>query len=36
MNLGNRLIKAAMLSTISIASLGLANTAFAQEATPQA
>lgn len=36
MNLGNRLIKATMLSTISIASLGLGTVAYAQDAAPQA
>lgn len=34
MNLGNRLIKATMLSTISIASLGLGTVAYAQDAAP--
>lgn len=36
MKLGNRLIKATMLSTISIASLGLGTVAHAQDAAPQA
>lgn len=36
MKLGNRVFKTAMLSTISIASMGLASTAYAQDETPQA
>jgi iron complex outermembrane recepter protein len=36
MKLGNRLLKATMLSTISVASLGLASIAHAQDAAPQA
>jgi outer membrane receptor protein involved in Fe transport len=36
MKLGNHLLKAAMLSTISIASLSLGSAAFAQDNTPQA
>lgn len=36
MNLGNRLIKATMLSTISVASLGLGTVAYAQDTAPQA
>ena len=36
MKLGNHLLKAAMLSTISIASLSVGSAAFAQENTPQA
>ncbi|MFN0045188.1 MAG: TonB-dependent receptor [Sphingorhabdus sp.] len=35
MNLANRLMKASMLSTISIASLGMGTIAYAQDATPQ-
>lgn len=35
MNLANRLMKASMLSTISIASLGMGSMAYAQDATPQ-
>ena len=36
MNLGNHLLKAAMLSSISIASLSIGSAAFAQDNTPQA
>ena len=36
MKLGNCVLKAAMLSTISIASLGLGSVAYAQDAEPQA
>ncbi len=36
MKLGNRVFKTAMLSTISIASMGLASTAYAQDEAPQA
>jgi len=36
MNLGNHLLKAAMLSSISIASLSIGSVAFAQDNTPQA
>lgn len=36
MKLGNHMLKAAMLSTISIASLGVGSAAFAQDNTPQA
>ena len=36
MKLGNHLLKAAMLSTISIASLSIGSAAFAQDNTPQA
>ena len=36
MKLGNHLLKAAMLSTISIASLSVGSAAFAQDTTPQA
>ena len=36
MKLGNHLLKAAMLSTISIASLSIGSAAFAQDTTPQA
>lgn len=36
MKLGNHLLKAAMLSTISIASLSVSSAAFAQDNTPQA
>ncbi len=36
MNLGNHLLKAAMLSSISIASLSVGSVAFAQDNTPQA
>ncbi|MFM9896910.1 TonB-dependent receptor [Sphingorhabdus sp.] len=36
MNLGNHLLKAAMLSSISIASLSMGSVAFAQDNTPQA
>jgi outer membrane receptor protein involved in Fe transport len=36
MKLGNHLLKAAMLSTISIASLSVSSAAFAQDSTPQA
>jgi iron complex outermembrane receptor protein len=36
MNLGNHLLKAAMLSSISIASLSVGSAAFAQDNTPQA
>ena len=36
MKLGNNLLKAAMLSTISIASLSVGSAAFAQDNTPQA
>jgi iron complex outermembrane receptor protein len=35
MKLANRLMKASMLSTISIASLGMGSMAYAQDATPQ-
>ena len=36
MKLGNHMLKAAMLSTISIASLSIGSAAFAQDTTPQA
>ena len=36
MKLGNHMLKAAMLSTISIASLSVGSAAFAQDNTPQA
>ena len=36
MNLGNHLLKVAMLSSISIASLSVGSVAFAQDSAPQA
>ena len=36
MNLGNHLLKVAMLSSISIASLSAGSVAFAQDSAPQA